>query len=227
MIIILVLVTWALLGAVIGLYEARRGHWHWLWLLGAMAGPFAIPLYRQIQQNERLARPVPLNAGTERSASGVRVLAGVDGSAASLDAVQQATGLLGSRIGRLTLATVADYEINETVPGPLTPEQPWVNEPKELLAEAAASLHEWLGFEPATVLLSGRPADALQAYAATDDHDVIVVGARGRGLTKRLLGSCASQLTQSSGVPVLVMPAERDGRQTGGRAGTITTGHGA
>ncbi len=206
MVIVSVAAAWVLVGAVLGLYEARRGHWHSIWLLGAMAGPFALPLFRQIEQNERLARPVLLSDSSRADHPGVSVLAGVDGSDESVRAARSAAELFGSRLADLTLAVVAEFEVNETMPGPLTSEGEWAAEPKRIAADAAGSLSGWLGFEPATVLLAGRPATALVRYATDHEHDVVVVGSRGRGLTKRLLGSCASQLTTETTLPAMIMP---------------------
>lgn len=201
-----VLLAWILIGAVVGLYESRRGHWQWMWLLGAAAGPFSLPLFRQIEQNERLARPIELTPSTRQGHQGIRVLAGIDGSDESIEAARRAADLLGNRLADLTLATVADFEIQETVSGPLSPTEPWDATHKSTLETSAAVLSEWLGFEPGTVLLSGRPATALHTFANSEGHDLLIVGSRGRGLSKRVLGSCATGLTQESSVPVIVMP---------------------
>lgn len=210
MVIAVILICWTLTGALLGIYEARRGHWRWLWLMGAMAGPFSIPLYRQLQRNEVHAGPVQLSPGSPERGQGPRMLAGIDGSEQSLEAARAATHLFGTTLAGVTLAAVTDYEVNELVPGPLTPDEVWTSEHTRALEDAAEKLGGWLGFQPATVLLTGRPAAALQRYAGEGGFDVIVVGARGHGLTERLLGSCASQLTSGSPVPVVVMPAAGD-----------------
>lgn len=212
-VIILIVLLWLLVGFALGLYEARRGHWHWLWLLGAIAGPLAIPLARQIEQNERLARPLDVTAATGRGPGGVRLLAGIDGSDESIDAARRAANLLGSRLGDFTLAMVIDFDLHEAVPGPLSPDHPRVADERAILESAAASLDASLGFAPATVLLSGAPAEALRQQATDARFDLLAVGSRGRGMTKRLVGSCASQLAQGSPVPALIMPAHgtRDG----------------
>ncbi len=204
--IITLVIAWILIGALLGIHESRRGHWHWLWLLGAMAGPFAIPLYRQIEQNERLSRPITLRAGTRRDHPGLRVLAGIDGSDASVLAARRAADLLGARLGDLTLAAVADFEISETLPPEPGPADTRDVGYATALAEAARELDRWLSFEPATVLLVGRPATALVEYAGREGFDLIAVGTSGHGLTKRVLGSCASQLTRETSVPVLLVP---------------------
>jgi nucleotide-binding universal stress UspA family protein len=66
---------------------------------------------------------------------------------------------------------------------------------------------------PTMVILAGRPADALVTYARRHDIDLLVVGARGRGRSDRLLGSVAEQLVRTPDVLVLV----------GGRAASVPT----
>ncbi len=217
---ITIVIAWVLIGALLGIHESRRGHWHWLWLLGAMAGPFAIPLYRQIEQNEQLSRPITIQPGTRQSHPGVRLLAGIDGSEASVLAARAAADLLGTRLGDLTLAVVADFEISETLPPDPRPADTSDTVYAAELAAAARQLDQWLSFEPATVLLAGRPATALVEYAIQEHFDLIVVGTSGRGFTKRVLGSCASQLTHETTVPVLLMPAPGTGTTT--QVGSVT-----
>ncbi|MDZ7676108.1 MAG: universal stress protein [Acidimicrobiales bacterium] len=210
-VIVIVILSWLLVGFALGLYEARRGHWHWLWLLGALAGPLALPLARQIEENERLARPLDISDATGHGPGGVRLLAGIDGSDESIDAARRAANLLGSRLGDFTLAMVIDFDLHEAVPGPLSPDHPRLADERTMLESAAASLDASLGFAPATVLLSGAPADALRQQATAARFDLLAVGSRGRGMTKRLVGSCASQLAQGSPVPALIMPTHGAG----------------
>jgi nucleotide-binding universal stress UspA family protein len=53
------------------------------------------------------------------------------------------------------------------------------------------------------IILSGRPADALTEHALRDGYQLLVVGRRGRGASKAILGSTAAQLA-SAPIPVLV-----------------------
>jgi len=55
------------------------------------------------------------------------------------------------------------------------------------------------------VILAGRPADALARYAAENGFEVLVVGRRGHGAGKALLGSTAVSLSRQAGVPVLIV----------------------
>jgi nucleotide-binding universal stress UspA family protein len=59
--------------------------------------------------------------------------------------------------------------------------------------------------EPGTVLLVGQPAAALMKHAAEEGYELLVVGRRGHGASKALLGSTAMRLAHAAGVPVLVV----------------------
>lgn len=221
-------VVWVLIGASVGFYEVRRGHWRWLWLLGAIVGPGAIPLARLANQREPYASPVVL-AGTEAARKGgLRVLAGVDGSEHSTAAVETAAHLLGPRIDELILATVVDFEtVADSMPGTSAPEDSWAS-PEErriaadLLQRSASAVAPHLTGEPTTVLLAGNPSDALHGYAQAHDIDLVVVGTRGHGLAKRLLGSCASRLARQSDVPVFIVRDNHVGPRAGPVDSTVT-----
>ena len=57
------------------------------------------------------------------------------------------------------------------------------------------------------MILAGAPADALERYALEEDYEVVVIGCRGKGLSKLVLGSCASTLAGKAKVPVMLVPA--------------------
>lgn len=223
---VVVLGSWILVGAVVGLYEARRGHWSWLWLLGAMAGPFILPIARQLQRDEVISQPVEIHKGVVREPGGLRLLAGVDGSVASIAAARGAVDLLGSRLGEVVLARVVDYEAEFDPAGQLEPPDSWDAEARRELEAAVDELGAWLGFEPTGVLLSGRPANALRAHAEDSGFDLVVLGSRGRGLSKRLLGSCASDMTRQPTVPVLLMPGTGPTQPMGSDPVTTTVSKG-
>jgi nucleotide-binding universal stress UspA family protein len=54
------------------------------------------------------------------------------------------------------------------------------------------------------VVAAGRPAEVLSRLAAEGGDDLLVVGSRGAGLSKVLLGSTATSLAAHAKVPVLV-----------------------
>lgn len=208
---LIIVAAWIAIGASVGFYEVRRGHWRWLWLLGAMAGPFAIPLARSAQGQEPYIQPVILDQSDHEQGKGLHVVVGVDGSDASDHATRTALELLGWRVGAVTLATAIDFEtVNVTSPGTLGPEDAWDDrkEAEDMLSDAADRLASWMGHRPTTVLLAGKPSEALQYYAEEHEGDLLVVGCRGAGLTKRVIGSCASQLAHRSTVPIFMVPCD-------------------
>jgi nucleotide-binding universal stress UspA family protein len=61
-----------------------------------------------------------------------------------------------------------------------------------------------------TRLLDGDPAQELLRAAREGDHDVIIMGSRGRGrVTAALLGSVSNRLLHAAPVPVIVVHAPR------------------
>ena len=119
-------------------------------------------------------------------------------------------------MGRLTLVAVTD--LDESYAG----REERLRRQGELERQAEA-VRDWLGERngavgagppvvPELKLMAGRPATTLDTIAAEDGYDLLVVGARGAGLSKVLLGSVASRLAAPASVPVLVAG---DGARTG------------
>ena len=166
-IFIIVALAWSLFGVSMALVMGRRGHQPFMWLvLGIAFGPLVLPLAANAlrQTTGRGCRAAP--HGRPGTGS-VDVLAGIDGSDEAENALHAAIGLLGPRLGLLTLAAVVDYDIaagsglaenNERARG-------------DLVRTANAT-----ALRPETVLLSGRPAEALRKYAVEHGYEVMVVG---------------------------------------------------
>jgi nucleotide-binding universal stress UspA family protein len=138
----------------------------------------------------------------------VDVLVGIDGSPESA-AATTALELLGGRVGRLTLVAVTD--LDDSYAG--REERVRLQGVLERQAEAVRA---WLGERdgpveakqtvvPELKLMAGRPATTLDTIAAEDGYELLVVGARGAGLSRVLLGSVASRLAARASVPVLVV----------------------
>jgi nucleotide-binding universal stress UspA family protein len=139
----------------------------------------------------------------------VDVLVGIDGSPESAAATTAALELLGDRVGRLTLVAVT--EVDDSVAG--REERDRLREELERQAEAVRA---WQREQRRTVkavrpvipelqLMSGPPARTLDTIAAEDGYGLLVVGARGAGMSSVLLGSVATRLAARASVPVLVI----------------------
>ncbi len=199
--------AWVGAGLLVALVMGRHGHdpFAW-WLLGTVLGPLVVPLVISAERH-RAERARLVRAG-EPGRGPVDVLVGIDGSPEAAAALATVLDLLGPRLGRLALATVTDLDASV--------------EHDRLQAQAclqlqrqAETVRAWLSTQPRgpgqdgpripeLLLLAGRPADALQRLAVESGYDLLVVGTRGAGLSKVLLGSTATVLAAHAKVPVLL-----------------------
>jgi nucleotide-binding universal stress UspA family protein len=198
--LLVVLVVWAVIGMVSGLVMARRGHDRYRWfLLGAVLGPLVVPLWFAAARQEPSV--VGATAARAPSGDGLAVLVGIDGSTDATGAMMTALGLFGPLVDRFTVATAVDHDVYAT------------NTPAGARDAAEAALETErqraagvLQRTPDAVLLSGRPAEALTAHARSNGYDLVVVGPRGRGASRRLFGSVATALARGVGVPIAILP---------------------
>ena len=187
--------AWVVIGLVLSIVMGRRGHDSAGWLvLGALLGPLAVVMAVDAERNEERLRPARL-AGGPRAPAGsgpVDLLVGYDGSPESAAAVDAAVGLLGPRIGRLTVATVVPYDdVRE--------------EERRADQELRRLASRMVGRGVEMEVLHGRPSTALRDFARDGGYELLVIGTRGAGISKAILGSAASELARDSDVPVLLV----------------------
>ena len=195
-----VFAIWIATGLLTGVVMGRRGHsWFGWTVIGCVLGPLVIPVAVSSAGRPNDVPAITVSAG-ELGRGRLRVIVGVDGSAESLAAVRSAIELLGERIGALTLVSVIGLDAAR--PDGKAEEQ---LEAKAALGEAAHFAGDVLGRSPETILLTGAPAPALLEYSTTTGADLLAIGSRGRGQSRRLLGSVATQLAVGTPVPVLVV----------------------
>jgi nucleotide-binding universal stress UspA family protein len=206
--LLLLTVTFLCIGFVLAVVMGRLGHSPFAWgLLGAVFGPIALLLALVAAKTQRswsrLVAPGAPGSGP------VDVLVGIDGSPESAVATTAALDLLGARVGRLTLVAVT--EIDDSVAG-----REEEARPRRDLERQAEAVRVWLREHPRSaqveqtvipqlVLRSGQPAATLDRIAAEDGYGLLVIGARGAGLSSVLLGSVATRLAARASVPVLVI----------------------
>ena len=194
--------SWAVIGVVAAVVMGRRGHAVYPWMaLGVVLGPLVIPLTVSAVRLEQSASPSTTTIRTEPQSPELSVLVGVDGSEDAMGALVTAIALFGNRIGRLTIATVLDFALEHTSAG--RGEQ---SRAVEMLATHGRVGRDLLGREVETTMLYGRPADVLVHHALDGNYDLIVVSPRGKGASRVLFGSVASQLSRGVGVPIVILP---------------------
>lgn len=195
-IFVIVVLAWALFGVSTALLMGRRGHQPFMWLVLAIVfGPLVVPLAANALRHHRQGFLQRLSVGHAGTGT-VDVLGGIDGSSEAEQAIVSAIRMLGSRLGRVTLAAVVDYDI--AAGSGLAEERDRAR--TEIVRAARAT-----GLQPETILLTGRPAEALRKHAVEEGYELIVVGRRGRGASRVLIGSVASELARGGEVPVLVV----------------------
>ena len=200
--------TFACIGFVLAIVMGRLGHSPFAWgLLGLALGPIALLLALVEVRNER---PwwTRLVASGDPGSGPVDVLIGIDGSPESAAATTAALELLGDRVGRLTLVAVT--EVDESVAG--REERERLRDELERQSEAIQVWQQERGVTaqakrvaPELQLMSGPPARTLDTIAAEDGYGLLVVGARGAGMSSVLLGSVATILAARASVPVLIV----------------------
>jgi nucleotide-binding universal stress UspA family protein len=136
------------------------------------------------------------------------ILVAVDGSKESDLALADAIDLALESNAKLTVlhvATAPPSAIRTTAAGALAAaELPAFHD--KLLREAVDSVPTELPVT--TLLLDGNPAHEIVKAAREYDHDLIVIGSRGRGrATAALLGSVSHEVLHEAHVPVLVVHA--------------------
>jgi nucleotide-binding universal stress UspA family protein len=184
--------TWFAIGMALALIMGRRGHDAYAWLvLGMFLWPIALFLAVYTDRSPHRHEPRIL-AQPPQGTGPVDVLVGIDGSPESRAAVDTAIHLLGSRLGRLTLARAVPlycgFELERTAD-------------QSLQVEAERLRPREVGLE----VVEGHPASALTELAAAAGYELVVIGTRGAGLSRELLGSTAVALARHSKLPVLLV----------------------
>jgi nucleotide-binding universal stress UspA family protein len=193
-----IVAAWVAVGVVTALVMGRRGFSAWAWLfIGVVLGPLVVPL---AVASAREGRPVMLERLAEGRPGGgdTHVLIGIDGSDAASGAAQAGVAVVGDALGHCTLAGVIDRD-TARAPAALRVERQRL---QEAIDAAAGTISR---VEPDVVLLEGKPADALTRFATEGDYGLIVVGRRGRGATKSMLGSTADALARGGDIPVMIV----------------------
>jgi len=138
------------------------------------------------------------------------ILAAVDGSDQSTRAVAEAVDLALAGNGSLALISVgAPPKIWPSAYTVIVPDSELERAAQTVVDEAAAAVPD--NISVSKLVRVGRPADEIVAAAQTRGHDLIVMGARGRGATTSLLlGSVSHAVLNQSPRAVLIVHETTD-----------------
>jgi nucleotide-binding universal stress UspA family protein len=145
-----------------------------------------------------------------------RLLVAFDGSSHAKRALAEAVDLASANVGSVTVMAVApdpsvwglDFGYNASVDFAGVAGQ-MQREYRTMLDAAVATVPD--GVPVSQVLRHGAAGREIVDEAETSEHDLIVMGSRGRGeLRSLLLGSVSHRVLEGSRVPVLVVHAEHE-----------------
>ena len=128
-----------------------------------------------------------------------KILAAVDGSEISMNAMEQATELARLCEGRITAVNVLYSELTFAKSREEVLEEQR-RESKRVFREITKRAKE-AGVTVETKLLEGSPAVKIADEASTGGYNLIVMGSRGKGA----LGSVAEKVVRAAHCPVLVV----------------------
>jgi nucleotide-binding universal stress UspA family protein len=139
-----------------------------------------------------------------------RLLVAFDGSSHAQRALEKAVDVAQAGHGTITVITVAPEPALWAFSGYDAPVNVYrLSEELELEHEAVldSAVRRVPADLPVTKILKrGSPGPAIVAQANAGDHDLVVVGSRGRGeLRSLLLGSVSHYVLHASHIPVLVI----------------------
>jgi nucleotide-binding universal stress UspA family protein len=208
--------TWVCIGLALSVFMHRRGQMGFGWLvLGVLMGPMAVVFAWDTLRHDGVPAPQVIESGARRGGQ-IDVLVGVDGSAASSAALDAAVRLFQHGLGRLTLATVIPRGEVAGSGDERTARLELQRHAARIRAQQPATeIPSASRIEPELVVLRGSATDELASAAATGGYDVLVVGNRGAGLAKSVLGSVARTLASGCAVPALVVAPPHPRRDVG------------
>jgi nucleotide-binding universal stress UspA family protein len=140
------------------------------------------------------------------------ILVSVDGSAHAGRALSEAIDIAVANNARLTILTAIPKSptwmcASLAVPAPPPLDRELERESQQILCAAEQRVPECV---PVTTILTRQPIrDALQARIVDGNHDLLVIGCRGRGaFVSSVLGSVSHHALNHSPIPVLVVHSD-------------------
>jgi nucleotide-binding universal stress UspA family protein len=194
---IILWLAFCIASAVVVSYLAHRwGRDPFAWvMLSAMMGPFALVGLLGVRQSDR-ARPARPRA-TGDHADGGPILIACDGSAVSARLGEEAAAYWDGR--EMVLLTVLPYEVERHGESGETLKR------VEDMTQAVSTLLDERGIPSRTVVRYGPPGPAVVAFAVEVGASHIIMGRRGSGLKRAVLGSVSAHVAAHADVPVILV----------------------
>ncbi|MCP3853659.1 MAG: universal stress protein [Actinomycetia bacterium] len=134
------------------------------------------------------------------------IVVGVDGSAASLAAVEWTVGVAQALSARVVAVHALGLLDRLTPDGPKVAAQPHREEINEVFENQWCGPLATSGLDFDRQLIDGNPVSVMLATIEAEGADLAVVGARGAGQApSHLLGSTSTQLALRADIPVTIL----------------------
>jgi nucleotide-binding universal stress UspA family protein len=140
-----------------------------------------------------------------------RILVGTDGSEHSRRALTRALELARISNAEITVITVLHLPASYLMALGSSigmGSEPWssLHQACEQVLAEAESMFIKSGIKPLTEIRMGSPAQELVQMVQEGDYDLIIVGSRGRGMTRaHLLGSVSDQISHTATCDLLIV----------------------
>ncbi len=184
---------------IVGFVAGRWGHDPFGWLfLAAVMGPIAmIALIGTRHRNKSL----PVAAAARASRDGAaRIIIACDGSDAGQRMAEHVVSTWGAKAD-IVLAVIETLEAEPRTPAEVEEQQSRIN---RNTAPARSAL-TGAGIGHRTVVAYGSPGEQIVRIAAEEGAAAIIVGRRGAGLTRALLGSVSDHVVRNATQPVVIV----------------------
>ncbi|HYM14782.1 MAG TPA: universal stress protein [Dehalococcoidia bacterium] len=171
-------------------------------LLAAVMGPIAPVGLVGAHQSDRVRRALPFERIGAPAGARPPVIVACDGSPASATA---------ARYLAATAAPGTDIVLCTVLPREARPGDAWAGAAAEHARSVTAATGEAVrilavaGHPVRVVVGYGDPAEELLRYAEEEHAAAIVLGRRGAGLTKALLGSVSERVARHAKIPVVIV----------------------
>ncbi len=176
-----------------------RDPFGWL-LLSAAMGPIAIVGLIGTRQSDVKRRPAPARPAP-RSAGRRRILIACDGSSAGPAMVRHVTSTQRDGIEAIVFTVLP----HEAQPGAGAQSQADYHERVETATGQVLALLREAGIEARTAVAFGAPGEEIVRVADTEQADLVIVGRRGAGLSRALLGSTSDYVLRHATRPATVV----------------------
>ena len=172
-------------------------------LLAAVLGPIAIIALVGTHQSDRGRAHTFEGAPSTHPSGGGCVIVAVDGSDAGIRAAA-AVPALGFPGAEAVVFTALPHESQQRADASAPARQEHQREVDRLTTGALKALRD-AGVPARTLVGYGRPAEEIVEAARVENARAIVIGRRGAGLSKALLGSVSDHVVKHASVPVVVI----------------------